>query len=267
MRLLLKLSANNPHKISLNYNYALSSAIYSLLNFGSPEFASFLHQIGYKSNNKTYKLFTFALKFESTKIYNNNLVLNSPNAFLYISSPIIVDFIKNFILGSFEKQCIELSANNITSRFDITQIESLPAPEFMKKNYFQMLSPMVLSTVEEKDEYKVQHFFRYDEDINEINRVLNQNLKNKYQIIHNTKYLGQNIFLDWDYNYLNNKLGAGKRLSKKISITKKGERPVEIIAIEIPFTLTGSQELIKVGYECGFGEKNSLGFGLAELFN
>jgi CRISPR-associated endoribonuclease Cas6 len=47
---------------------------------------------------------------------------------------------------------------------------------------------------------------------------------------------------------------------------KNHEHPIEIIANEIPFTLSGNSELIKVGYECGFGEKNSTGFGMVELF-
>jgi CRISPR-associated endoribonuclease Cas6 len=31
-----------------------------------------------------------------------------------------------------------------------------------------------------------------------------------------------------------------------------------------PFTVEGSNELIRLGYETGFGARNSMGFGMAE---
>lgn len=32
-----------------------------------------------------------------------------------------------------------------------------------------------------------------------------------------------------------------------------------------PFTVEGSPELIELGYEAGFGSRNSMGFGMAEV--
>jgi CRISPR-associated endoribonuclease Cas6 len=32
-----------------------------------------------------------------------------------------------------------------------------------------------------------------------------------------------------------------------------------------PFTVEGSKELIELGYEAGFGSRNSMGFGMAEV--
>lgn len=262
----LKLILNADCKlIPLNYNYYLSAAIYKLLQFGSPEFSSFLHDIGFRHNGKPYKLFTFALRFERVLINKNCIKLNSSKAQLLISSPLVEDFIRNLVIGTFSNQYIEISDTNYKSRFSIDQIESLPEPQFNEIEYFKMLSPMVLSTVEEKDNLKSQHFFRYNEDIAEINRVFNRNLKNKYQLIYGKNYIGEDLILIWDNKYIEQKLKEGKRLTKKISIQKGNERPIEIIANEIPFTLTGSNELIKVGYKCGFGEKNSMGFGMAEI--
>lgn len=129
-----------------------------------------------------------------------------------------------------------------------------------------MLSPMVLSTVEEEENKTHQHYFKYNDSIEEINRVLNQNLKNKFKLIYDNEYSDDDLILVWDKNYIDKKLKERKRLTKKISIMKNHEPPIEIIANEIPFTLSGNAELIKVGYESGFGEKNSMGFGMAELF-
>ncbi len=262
MRLLLKLTAKKSSKVSINYNYALSSAIYSLLQFGSPEFSSFLHQIGYKSNNKTFKLFTFTLKFESTQLINNSLSLKSPNAYLYIASPMIEDFIKNFVIGTFEQKKIELYSDYIKTIFNIEEAVLLPSPLFKENMYFKMLSPLVLSTQTTKNGEKERYYLRYNDDMKLTNRILNQNLENKYLAINNFPYSGVGIKLDWDHDFAIKSINKGKRLSKKVTITKDLENPIDVIGIFCPFTISGDPKLISIGYECGFGEKNSMGFGM-----
>lgn len=266
MRIVLQLSSNDKY-LPINYNYFLSAAIYKLLHIGSPEFSEFLHTKGYQLNGKKYKLFSYALRFEKMEIIHSKILLKSPKVKLYVSSPIVDEFIQNFVIGTFQNQLIEISDHLLKTTFTIEQVESLPEPVFEKENYFNMLSPLVLSTKKESDGNLTQHFIRYSDEITEINRVLNQNLKHKYELIYNKQHLGEDVLLEWDKNYIEKKLKNNKRLTKKISILKNGIRPVEIIANEIPFILTGSQELIKVGYECGFGEKNSMGFGLVEAIS
>ena len=47
---------------------------------------------------------------------------------------------------------------------------------------------------------------------------------------------------------------------------KEGHKTEEtkIVGFEVPFTLQGSTKLMEIAYECGIGEKNSLGFGMIE---
>lgn len=40
---------------------------------------------------------------------------------------------------------------------------------------------------------------------------------------------------------------------------------INVKANQIPFRVEASNELIKVGYDCDFGQQNSFGFGLVEL--
>ncbi|MBN2244972.1 MAG: CRISPR-associated endoribonuclease Cas6, partial [Candidatus Aminicenantes bacterium] len=40
---------------------------------------------------------------------------------------------------------------------------------------------------------------------------------------------------------------------------------INIKAFEAPFIIRANPELIKIGYQCGFGEKNSAGFGCVEI--
>lgn len=265
MRLRLKLKSTDYSPIPINYNYALSSAIYKLIKLGSPEFASFLHDIGFKLNGRSYKLFTFALKFEDFKVEGNLINLLSPYAYLYISSPLIDDFVKNFIIGTFQNQKIELFADFQKSVFVIYQAELVPVPVLNSEIKFNLLSPIVLSTYKEINGQKKQYYLRYDDDIEVINRVFNLNLQNKYKIIHNAEYKGEGVALTWDESFINKSLDRKKRISRKITITKSLENPIDIIAIQSDFIVKGDFNLVKIGYECGFGEKNSMGFGMAEV--
>jgi CRISPR-associated endoribonuclease Cas6 len=264
MRLILKLECLNSKKLSLNYNYSLASAIYKLLEFGSPQFSSFLHDIGYKQNGKSYKLFSFAFHLENAKIEQRYFNLTSPNASIYISSPLIEDFIKNFVIGTFHSQRIEIYADYNKTEFKILQAELVPPPEFKEQMKFTLLSPLVLSSYKSHNDKVGQHFFRYDDDVEEINRVFNANLMNKYKSIINKEYSGNGVILNWDADYIKKMENEGKRISRKITVTKDLNNPIDIIAINAPFNLEGDAEIMKVGYECGFGEKNSMGFGLAK---
>ncbi len=265
MRLSISLKAYNTDFISANYNYALSSAIYKLLKLGSPEFADFLHNKGYELNKKPFKLFTFALTFDEFEIVRSLIKLNSPNANLIVSSPMIGDFIQNFLIGTFNEQKIELFADNHKSYFYIKNVELIPEPKFYENMKFDLLSPLVLSTIAEYNGKLGQHFFTLEDDINEMNRVLNKNLCNKYYLINKEEYNGRGVKLKWDDKFIEESQKKNKRLTRKVSIYKDMGKPVNIIGLKAPFGLEGDSELMYIGHECGFGEKNSMGFGLAEV--
>jgi len=258
MRVVLKIESRKNSSIPVNYNYPLSSAIYNLLRLGSSEFSSFLHDIGFKQNNKIYKLFTFALRFENAYIKGNSFILKSPNALLYISSPLIDTFIQTFIIGTFESQSIEIIDKNHNALFQITQVETLPEIKFKDVADFIPYSPIVLSVKRETGNQFRQYYLR-PEDTDEINRVMTNNLLAKYQLINQKTIEGGNVKLEWDKDYLK----THTRLTKKITVNKDENISIDIIGMQAPFTLTGNSELIKVGYDVGFGEKNSMGFGLA----
>jgi CRISPR-associated endoribonuclease Cas6 len=264
LRLKLTLRAPDRAVLMFNYNYPLSAAIYNLLRFGSPEFARFLHDIGYKLNGKSYKLFTFALRFEKFRIQNSSISLLSNYAHLYISSPLIDEFVQNFVIGTFESQKIELAAKDQKTIFEIAGVESLPEIEYKEEMYFKLLAPIILSTKKEHKGRLIPYYFRYNDDLVELNRIFNNNLKNKYELITGSASADKNVSFEWDYNYIKTLEAKGKRLTKKQTIKEGTPEQTEVIGNLIPFTVKGDVDLLKVGYECGFGEKNSLGFGMAD---
>lgn len=264
MRLKITLKNITSGVLTYNYYYLLSAAIYKLLRLSSPEFSSFLHDIGYKLNGKSYKLFTFALRFESFKAKNSYINLLSKKAYLYISAPLIDEFIQNFIQGTFEYRTIELATKETKNIFEITLIETLQEAEFSDEMYFRLLSPVILSTKKEEMGILRQYYLRYHDDDRELNRIFSRNLKNKYRILTGSDADGKEISFQWDFEYIKNKLVKGKRMTMKQTIKEGRPDQTEVIGNLIPFKVKGDTDLIKTGYECGFGSMNSLGFGYAE---
>ncbi|MCF8266263.1 MAG: CRISPR-associated endoribonuclease Cas6 [Melioribacteraceae bacterium] len=262
MRIALLLKTDQEY-FPLNHNYSASSAIYSLLRFGSPEFSSHLHNIGYRINGKNYKLFTFALRPNKYKIEKAFYRLESPYMRLFVSSAMNEEFFRNFILGSFKRQTIDIVVDNRTFNLSIEQMEELPSKFDSNQGHFILKPPIVISTKRVKDDVMTQHYFRYYDDINEISRVFNSNLINKYNLTHHEDYSGQPLNFSWDYDFINKRISNNKKVTKLIQIKRPRMKPINIIANDIPFTLEGDNELINTGIRCGFGEKNSMGFGYA----
>jgi|SRR5690606_3355850 len=262
LRIKIILHTQQGATLPINYNYVLSAAVYNLLRLGSPEFAEFLHEKGYQLNGKKYKLFTFALRFDKAEVKNEFINLPPSNAALYISTPLIEDFLKNFIIGTFEQKFIELNFPGNRIKFIIKSAELIPSPEFQPAMKFKLLSPMVLSTGRVENLKIVQKFLK-PQNISTINKVLTANLKNKYYLVNKAEKEFDEVKLKWDDDYLLRK----ERVTKKVTIKKYGTPPINIIGIQAPFEIEADPELLKTGYECGFGEKNSMGFGMAEAIN
>jgi len=258
MRVKLVLSAVEGREIPLNYYYYLSSAIYKILEESSPQFSDFLHNQGYKLEGKKYKLFTFSLIFNRMKIAGNSFFLLDRHVTLYISFPDFNKFLENLVTGAVKISSIYIDKTH----FLIEEFAVHPQPEFTDNMKFTLLSPMVISTKIDKNGRTQQHYFRYYEDLDEQNRILTQNLSNKYALTCNRQPQGD-VKIKWDEEYIARLNAQGKRATAKATIPKDGVN-IEIIGNKLPFTISGNPELIKTGYECGFGEKNSMGFGMAE---
>lgn len=263
MRIKLKLRITNSKTFPYNYNYYFSSIIYSLLKSSSEKFANQLHDEGFKLDGKTYKLFTFALRLKDAVPNKDYLELVSTIAELYISSPLNDGFMSNLISGTLKIRNSEINLMNSGIIMKVERIDIFDDPLFSNRVNFRLLSPLILSTRKLINEKSSTYYFRYTDSNAEINRILTNNLRNKYLLICKEKSLG-NVELSWDYDYINKRLNENKYLSTKITIDTNN-RSIDVIGMNIPFTLTGDPELIKTGYECGFGEKNSMGFGMTEI--
>ena len=274
MRLKITASSALSVRFPFNYQYQLSAAIYNLIAKSSDDYARFLHDKGFRlekirersSTNKTslikiFKLFTFSkLTFTPYRI--------GPKGFLdvrtieFIFSTPVPESYKHAVLGIFSDNIIRLDLLGQNLFFSVTNVESLPEPVFSGKHTFICLSPITVSTSRTTPNGKrEQHFLDYlqPEERLKFEDNLQRNLIRKYQALtgKNLRF-SKNFTFCFDLDYIVRRQG---NISKLIHF----KDDIRIKAFEAPFTIKAKPELIQTGYTCGFGEKNSDGFGCVEV--
>ena len=146
MRLKLSLRQTRPNQsISINYQYLISSFIYHTIETSSREYSEWLHEKGYASGNKKFKLFTFSmLNIPKRNIEFNKIRILSDEIELTVSM-ISDKAVEHFIIGMFENQKVRLFDRENEAEFVIKTVEMIPDPEFSGKINFKTISPIVLT--------------------------------------------------------------------------------------------------------------------------
>ena len=252
--------------IPINYQYPLSAAIYKILYSASSEYADFLHEKGYISEKgKPLKLFTFSYLSIPKVSFKNNMLLmyGAPPCALFVSSPLIEEFIQNFVVGLFSNQEIAIGNQQTVGRFVINQVESMAAPEFSDSENFKCLSPFVLSTMKMKNDRLMPHYYRPDDP--ELGEAIRGNLIQKYQTVYKKKPENDRLVFELDKDFVSRKGGLDK-VTKLITIKENNEKEqTKIKAIFSPFSLAGSAELMQIAWEAGIGNYCSQGFGMVDV--
>ena len=255
MRLALRLLPTQKETlIPLNYQYPLSAAIYKILRQASPDYAAFLHDRGYQApSGRLMKLFTFSkLLNPFTRLRGDMLLSHKGYWMLQIGSPMQDDFVRNFVMGLFESAEIAMGGKGWHTAFQIEQVETLGLPEFKQRMRFKCLSPITASTMVEKDGKLRLLYYRHDTP--GLSEALRKNLLQKHQLIHDKPAENQELRFYFE--------ARDRPRSKLITIKEGTPEETRHKAFESHFTLDGSPELMRTGWECGLGERGSQGFGM-----
>lgn len=263
MRIKITAITDRPASFPFNYQYPLQAAIYALIRESSSEYSKFLHEQGYVKDgiNRVFKFFTFSkLKF-SPKLCGKTGFENV-RQIEFIFSTIVEESLGHMILGIFSDRKMHLRINGKGLNLTIVNVDVLEDLVFSDKEKFICLSPIAVSTMVENDKgRKVPHFLNYmiPRERDRFAESIKNNLVNKYETLHNASYGKREhpFSFHFDPVYIGKKNGA---ISKLISF----KNDIKIKAMEAPFTVEADPDLIKIGYECGWGEKNSAGFGCTE---
>ncbi len=240
-----------PLLVPFAYAHRLTAVIYSLLSASSQDYARFLHDEGYRAGAQRFKLFTFSqLLIPERKIERTGLVCLSSEIAWQVSSP-IAEFVEHLAQGLLSLGRIALGA----SEFAIARVEVLPAPRFSSELRLKCLSPVVAATVAERAGRLMPRYLRAEDP--GLSEALRKNLLKKFVLVHGREPESSEMSVEFDQEYLRKK---GEEIYRLVDY--KGTK---IKAILAPFVVRGSPELIEIGYEAGFGEKNSMGFGMVEV--
>ncbi len=248
----IQIFANIDKKITLpiNYNHLLVGAIYRFLTESNPKYADFLHEQGYQVAQKRFKLFTFSqLMAERRQIIGDRIHFQSTLTW-FVSSPI-----EQFLLHFADTLLTEGKLSIEPHQLKIMDVTIPRVPRFQPEMHFRCLSPIVMSAVRKHNGQRRMHYCLPDDP--ELSELIRQNLIRKYEAIHKRTPQDDTLTFRFNERYIRRKRGRVTRL-----VNFKG---IKIRGILCPFYVSGNPALIQTGYECGFGDKNSTGFGMAEV--
>ena len=236
--------------LPINYNYQLAGVIYRFLAESDPEYASFLHEEGYAAAEKRFKLFTFSQLMADRRRITGATIHFGSTLTWYVSSP-VERFLSHFADTLLTEGRLSIGQHEVRVR-DVT----VPRiPRFRSEMYFRCLSPITMSTKRERNGKHVMHYCLPDDPA--FSELIRRNLIRKHEAIHGHAPHEDTLTFTFDDGYIRKRQGRVTRL-----VDYKG---IKIRGIMCPFRVSGSPVLIQTGYECGFGDKNSAGFGMAEV--
>ncbi|MDO5665193.1 MAG: CRISPR-associated endoribonuclease Cas6 [Bacteroidia bacterium] len=238
-------------KIPINYNYEISSLVYRVLSKSDDAFSHWLHENGFQKGNKRFKLFTFSrLQIPQYRIENECIRILSDTVDWQIS--FLPDrSTQEFIRGVFQNQTFELGTRVANVRFHVREVSVMPPPIFAETMVFETLSPICISL--RRKNGKVDYI---SPDHPEAQSLIRKNLLNKYFVFHGKEY-------DSEFNFNFEVLSK----PKSVLVTIKSGTPQEtrVRGFMCRFRMTAPEELMRVMYEAGAGEKGSVGFGMCSV--
>ena len=250
MRIKITCDIGEGIRLPINYNYFLASAIYGFLRESDPEYANFLHQDGYELENRRFKLFTFSqLMAKRREIRGDQIHFRSPLTWYVSSSQ--EPFLENFAAALIGVGILQIEGH----RLQVQDVEVLRQPRFEPQMTFRCLSPITMSTVREREGKLAKHYCLPDDP--QFSELVRQNLIRKYKAVYQHPPTEESFAMTFDQAYIEKREGRVTRLVDYKSVKIRG--------VVSPFHVIGAPALIRVGYECGFGDKNSAGFGMAEV--
>lgn len=134
----------NQVKIPINYQSLLQGLIYSM--FDKKEYGFFLHEKGYRLNEKIFKMFVFSNLYGKYQIIDHDLMFED-KIYFYVSSP-VEEFVENLYQFFMNNERV-LLGNNI---LQISRVSFVDTPYFNgeKDVTIKTISPVVAYTTDGK---------------------------------------------------------------------------------------------------------------------
>lgn len=237
----LKISLTSPgsnYLIPYNYNHILSAIIYRKIS--DLDLAAKLHF------SKDFKFFTFSqIYVPDFKLTKRGVLSRDGKLEFYVSSP-NDELIKSLVEGHLENSGVDFKGHKLL----VEQIELLKKPVFKESMTMKTMSPIMARIKREVDgKLKIWDLGPGDERFYES---IQKNLINKYI----------SFYGDFDgerWVRIRPDMKSAKR--RRIDIKGNFHR-----GFMMNFEIEADLRLLEFAYDCGLGEKNSMGFGMIETF-
>ena len=236
--------------LPINYNPLLVGGIYHFLAESDAEYAAFLHDTGYTAGAKRFKLFTFSQLLATHRHICGSQIHFDSQLTWFVSSP-VEKFLSHFADTLLTEGRLSLGRH----RLQIKDVSIPRIPRFQTQMRLRCLSPIVMSTVRQRDGRQSQHYCLPEDPA--LSELIRQNLMRKHAAIYGHPPKDKALTFGFDTDYIDARPGRVTRL-----VDYKGTK---IRGVMAPFYVAGSLALIQTGYECGFGVKNAIGFGMADV--
>lgn len=255
MRIRLQLSIKQGgNALPINYQYPVAAWVYKTIHLVNPEFSEWLHENGYSYNNRKFKLFTFSpIKFDSYTIQKDRIIAQTSNCSITLSF-LLPEAVKHFISGCFKSQHFSLGDKTSQIDFEVQAIDIKRAIEFTNTMRFRSLSPICIAEPAERNGKLTSQYLSPDDTGYE--KRFFDNLREKYLSANEG---AKELTGDCKLTVLTTPK------SKLITIKQGTPAETKVRGYKYDFEIVAPEELIEVGYYSGFGEKNSMGFGITKI--
>jgi CRISPR-associated endoribonuclease Cas6 len=231
-----------PKEVFLPWDYLdwLGGLFYRAMERGIPKLARDVHDRGFIGGGKRYKLVTFSLLYpEQYEKTGQGLRVHNRLRW-WVASP-LESFIEAVALGLLTCPEVRLGPHTL----HVGQIGVVLPPTFSETMELATLSPILVSTGERGASGAFHKRFLSPQEPDFV-RVLVDNLKRKSEAMHGEAVEG-NLQFEW----------LNKPKSKLMKV-----KDVRVRGWMMTFRISGPVELVRIGYDAGFGERNAQGFGM-----
>ncbi|MBT9252208.1 MAG: CRISPR-associated endoribonuclease Cas6 [Brockia lithotrophica] len=242
MRLRVDWTGDPPIVLPWNYLHLLNGFVYAAIYKANPLLGEQLHERGFAVEGHRYKMFTFSLLFPQRALRREEGLEMVPPIRWWVSSPLI-----GLLEGVALTLLMEGAAILDKTRLVVEKVVVEKTPELSGRRTFKTMSPIVVSTGIRRGEKLVHRFLSPDDP--DFWRILEANLRRKAQA------LGREIPPD---PLTFKPMGEWRSRLYEVQGTK-------VRGFEGKFWAEGNKELLCIGYEAGFGERNAQGFGMVRV--
>ncbi len=246
MRVTMEFTSNKPHMV-LPFHYAqwLQAAIYGFM--GNP-LARVVHDDGFPADKRNFRLFTFSRLMGKYQTQRETITLFFPVS-LVIASP-LPTMIQEFVNSIVSRSEFRLGPETLS----LSKVSLDNGPPSLQANLrVRTLSPVTVhSTLTKGDGSRYTVYYHPRES--DFSRQITKNLLHKYHAIHGHPWIPTGGPAE---------VRIEPRNEPKMNIVYYKDTMIK--GYSGTFNLFGPLPLLQVGWDAGYGDRGSQGFGLVEM--